>query len=244
MSVLKSESPTPSSLSSQHTSPPASLAEDPPSLTRDPPSLTSPREGPGATRPDKRREVASSRSQEMHLSRPQAKPLDPAPLSKPLESSQLSKPLESVQPASLSKPLEPSQLSKPSFLADLPPLGRSSLGDLPPLGAPPARSLRPLKQGRPGGEAREGLVEQVKFKVGEKEVKVVEEARRVEEGRSSPEVTEAIEEELDSLLNSSLSSAAEVTWASPHSSSHLLTLLTPHSSLLTSLHPSPHLTAR
>ena len=164
---MKSESPTPSTISDCHTSPPASLMEDP------------------AT-PEPR----SNNGEELELSRNKNTP----------EEKQSSLPVP--------------QKSN-SFLADLPPPGRSSLGDLPPLSmSNRPLNLAPLKQ--PGSDPV-GLasVSQAKLAVEDKLSGSVESKKKKPDSKgsedSTPDVTENIEEELDSFLNSDISDGNDIT---------------------------------
>ena len=100
-----------------------------------------------------------------------------------------------------------------SFLTDLPPLGRSSLGDLPPLSmSNRPLNLAPLKQ--PGPELG---VSQAKPGGSEDQLKgsTTEPAKKRPESKgsadSTPDVTENIEEDLDSFLNSDISDANDIT---------------------------------
>jgi len=169
VSVLKSESPTPSTISDCHTSPPASLMEDP--ATPEP-----------------------SSHKEEELGQPRSKNVS-----------------EVVQsPSTLPMPQKSS-----SFLTDLPPLGRSSLGDLPPLSmSNRPLNLAPLKQ--PGPEPGV-FVSQAKPGGSEDQLKVstTEPAKKKPESKgsadSTPDVTENIEEDLDSFLNSDISDANDIT---------------------------------
>ena len=114
-------------------------------------------------------------------------------------------------PSSTTLPVPP-QKSNSSFLTDLPPLGRSSLGDLPPLSMSnrPGLNLAPLKQPAPepaalitASQAKPGSGDQ--FKEPEKRLQSKGSAD------STPDVTENIEEELDSFLNSDISDANDIT---------------------------------
>jgi len=170
VSVLKSESPTPSTISDCHTSPPASLMEDPPTP-----------------------EAGNYPEEEGELSR----------IKKSSEFTQ--------QPSSA--PLPVAQKSN-SFLADLPPLGRSNLGDLPPLSIPNRPlNLAPLKQSVPDSV---GLAPSSHSKLHSDDQlkKSVEPEKKVERKGSpdsTPDVTENIEEELDSFLNSDISDGNDIT---------------------------------
>jgi len=170
VSVLKSESPTPSTISDCHTSPPASLMEDPPTP-----------------------EAGNYQEEEGELSR----------IKKSSEFTQ--------QPSSA--PLPVAQKSN-SFLADLPPLGRSNLGDLPPLSIPNRPlNLAPLKQSVPDSV---GLAPSSHSKLHSDDQlkKSVEPEKKVERKGSpdsTPDVTENIEEELDSFLNSDISDGNDIT---------------------------------
>jgi len=167
VSVLKSESPTPSTISDCHTSPPASLMEDP------------------AT--------------------PEPSSHDKDELEQPRRSINASEVVQS------SSTLQMPQKSS-SFLTDLPPLGRSSLGDLPPLSmSNRPLNLAPLKQPgpEPGGsasQAKPGSEDQLTGKTTEPEKK-----SKGGSADSTPDVTENIEEELDSFLNSDISDANDIT---------------------------------
>jgi len=224
VSVLKSESPTPSSISSSlHTSPPASLAED----------LPSHHSTPDISLQDQHSLEAAIMGNTFHRSSTAAvkEQQQPKPQQFP-SSNQL--------PKSLPDPGPPSSLPSPSFLSDLPPLGRSTLGDLPPLSLPPARGLglAPLKQSKAGAAADPPLKESTNTKTS-----VVEPARKkstapnfgfdqdhvisenedvirradpkkggvVSGGDTTPDLTENIEEDLDSFLNSDLSEVNDVT---------------------------------
>merc|ERR1719239_503592 len=172
VSVLKSESPTPSTISDCHTSPPASLMEDP--ATPEP----------------------SSHHKEEEEEQPRSKN---AP--------------EVVHSAS-STTLPVPQKSN-SFLTDLPPLGRSGLGDLPPLSmSNRPLNLAPLKQ--PGSEPGV-FVSQANPSSSEDQLKgsTTEPAKKKPENKdsadSTPDVTENIEEDLDSFLNSDISDANDIT---------------------------------
>lgn len=167
VSVLKSESPTPSTISDCHTSPPASLMEDP--ATPEP-----------------------SSHKEVELEQPRSKIAS-----------------EVVQSSSTL----PMPQKSSSFLTDLPPLGRSSLGDLPPLSmSNRPLNLAPLKQ--PGPELG---VSQAKPGGSEDQLKgkTTEPAKKRPESKgsadSTPDVTENIEEDLDSFLNSDISDANDIT---------------------------------
>lgn len=170
VSVLKSESPTPSTISDCHTSPPASLMEDPPTP-----------------------EAGNYPEEEAEISR----------IKKSSEFTQ--------QPSSA--PLPVAQKSN-SFLADLPPLGRSNLGDLPPLSIPNRPlNLAPLKQSVPDSV---GLAPSSHSKLHSDDQlkKSVEPEKKVERKGSpdsTPDVTENIEEELDSFLNSDISDGNDIT---------------------------------
>jgi len=169
VSVLKSESPTPSTISDCHTSPPASLMEDP--ATPEP-----------------------SIHKEVELEQPRSKNAS-----------------EVVQSSSTL----PMPQKSSSFLTDLPPLGRSSLGDLPPLSmSNRPLNLAPLKQ--PGSEPGV-FVSQAKPSSSEDQLKgsTTEPAKKRPENKdsadSTPDVTENIEEDLDSFLNSDISDANDIT---------------------------------
>ena len=169
---MKSESPTPSTISDCHTSPPASLMED-----------------PATPEPSSSHQKEEEEEQEQQRSKN-------AP--------------EVVQSAS-STTLPVPQKSNSSFLTDLPPLGRSSLGDLPPLSmSNRSLNLAPLKQPAPepaslitASQAKPGSGDQ--FKEPEKRIESKGSAD------STPDVTENIEEELDSFLNSDISDANDIT---------------------------------
>ena len=126
-------------------------------------------------------------------------------------------------------PLGDSAKSKDSFLSDLPPLAaaKSSLGDLPPLNPP--RNLAPLSKVPPKNnesikKQTTEAKEQVKLtkksldnvpKLGFEQDHVISTSDSVKKDardkkhspESSQEVTENIEEELDSFLNSDISGA-------------------------------------
>jgi len=170
VSVLKSESPTPSTISDCHTSPPASLMEDP----------STP-------------EAGNYQEEKAELLR----------IKKSSEFTQQS------SSAPLPVPQKPN-----SFLADLPPLGRSNLGDLPPLSIPNRPlNLAPLKQSVPDSV---GLAPSSHSKLNSDDQlkKSVEPEKKVERKGSpdsTPDVTENIEEELDSFLNSEMSDGNDIT---------------------------------
>jgi FGFR1 oncogene partner len=166
VSVLKSESPTPSSISdSLHTSGPASLAEDPPSRHTTPETPRADTSGPGDM-PAAARQTA-------------------APSLAPLPSAEA--------------PARP-----PSFLSDLPPLGRPG----PP---PRGGNLAPLRQARPlGSSAATDHGKESTLAVGKEEQTKLKKVE-VSGEDTTPDVTENIEEELDSFLNSDISDANDVT---------------------------------
>ena len=124
---------------------------------------------------------------------------------------------ESEQPRSKNAAEVLSTLPMPqkssSFLTELPPLGRSSLGDLPPLSMPNRPlNLAPLKQ--PGPESGV-FASQAKPGGSEDHLKGTEPEKKRPESKgsadSNSDVTENIEEELDSFLNSDISDANDIT---------------------------------
>jgi len=235
VSVLKSESPTPSSISdSMHTSGAASLADDPPSHHSS--NHSSQNSTPEISLQDQHSLEAALLGTTFNKTSSALSPKDPSTIPSPSvkenskeQSSNLQK--EASLPP-FSKDLK-SAAPKPSFLSDLPPLGRSSLGDLPPLtGLPPARGLNlaPLKQPKPSGDVEKELLANVTIadpmkkkslaNFGFQQDHVLNEKRETSDkenktddgsGTNTPDLTDNIEEELDSFLNSEISEANDVT---------------------------------
>lgn len=212
VSVLKSESPTPSTISdSVHTSGPASLADDPPSHHSTPDiSLKDQNILESAI-------MATTYTKSSNITSPRDQPISMKE-TVPKELPQKDRPKDTK-----------SSVSKPSFLSDLPPLGRSSLGDLPPLSLPPARGLglAPLKQPKATGDSLHEVI--ASTDVGKKlppsfgfdqdhvlseksdSINKFNKAGNECSGTTTPDMTENIEEELDSFLNSDISEANDVT---------------------------------